>query len=1165
MTGQAGKVSRGLRTIGANITQLAQNAKEFDITVNGATKTIQLWNETGTDMLNTYDVLKQISAEWDNMTNAEKSSLAIDLAKKTQMDTFLAVLGNFEDAEKAYTTALLSEGSAWKENEKYMESIEAHQAKLKQAWEELVLSKPIEDLEKSLLNAGTALLKFANSDIAQTLIKVTAFITAMGLLYKTTKAFITLIQAKSATSIFASAITSLIAGEATLTQVTIGLTTAMLSNPLFWGAAAVLGITAIVKVIDAFTVSYEEATEALNDSLATYEQAQSEIESLTSKLEELEKVKSEINEKKLEITDDEQLQELNQQTDELERQEAILQRQLALAKAKAEVAQQDARKAAQDSLTSTVSTESTAVIGYGVVGGRGGTIGTRFEGAITALQSLQEKIIANNRELEVLNQNYDANEDKIKEITAKNEILVQAYEATYKEASTLADTVTDITDALGDETEAYEGSENSLGALLDGLTKLVGWKTDATDKTTEFTNATEDEEDALQEDGEAVNEASNAWDEFLDNIEDVQSAYEILTKAADEYNQNGFITASTLKQLNKLSPEYLAILAQEGDTYENINSALGDYLDKEKEQAIQKVNLARYTSILELCENTLKEQTEKTSKVVEESGTKASEASEGYDELGNAAIKAAIGMKAVEDGGLNTDEFYEKFNKINDYFDGLVDNINKTNLGATKSSKSAAGSSKDAWVEAFKEEQRQLKHSLEMNEITELEYYERLKDLNEKYFGEISGNHQKYIKEYQENEEEIYKGTKAVYDKVKDYLKEAVEQGYEKAINALKREEKAVLAEIKATIDALKREKDETLKGIKRKIDALKRQKEQVQKTYNEEIDKLKEVNDTLQKQNELLKYKQELQQAKSQKVMVMKGGQFTLSENESAVAEAEKNLAEYEEQTSYEQQIEELEKLRDAEVEYIENKIDSLEKYYDYMESYYDERIQQMEDYYNQVEAQYEKQIEALQTELDAFKEGYKKSEDLDNARLAVEVLAANEEAHIWQQRLDNLANAINAYNTLLDKIGEGEVSGGVFTAATVTYRAVESMANVNTAIPHRAKGDASFKGDEVALVGESPNAELVLGSHLNRSVNSGSLIHLSKGSGVVNAESTATLAGLLNGIVKPNNISNNRSVVQTFTFDNLTLPNVTDSNSFVSALSHKFNNYAIQYGNKR
>lgn len=86
MTGQAGKVARGLRTIGANITQLAQGAKEFEITVNGATKTIQLWNDTNTDMLDTYDVLQQISEVWDDMTNAEKSSLAITLAKKTQMD-----------------------------------------------------------------------------------------------------------------------------------------------------------------------------------------------------------------------------------------------------------------------------------------------------------------------------------------------------------------------------------------------------------------------------------------------------------------------------------------------------------------------------------------------------------------------------------------------------------------------------------------------------------------------------------------------------------------------------------------------------------------------------------------------------------------------------------------------------------------------------------------------------------------------------------------------------------------------------------------------------------------------------------------------------------------------------------------------------------------------
>ena len=74
MTNQAGKIARGLRTIGANITQLAQGAKSFEIQVNGAMQTIQLWNEEGTDMLDTYDVLKQIADVWDDMTNAEKSS-----------------------------------------------------------------------------------------------------------------------------------------------------------------------------------------------------------------------------------------------------------------------------------------------------------------------------------------------------------------------------------------------------------------------------------------------------------------------------------------------------------------------------------------------------------------------------------------------------------------------------------------------------------------------------------------------------------------------------------------------------------------------------------------------------------------------------------------------------------------------------------------------------------------------------------------------------------------------------------------------------------------------------------------------------------------------------------------------------------------------------------
>lgn len=1163
MTGQAGKVARGLRTIGANITQLAQNAKEFDITVNGATKTIQLWNETGTDMLNTYDVLKQISAEWDNMTNAEKSSLAIDLAKKTQMDTFLAVLGNFEDAEKAYTTALLSEGSAWEENAKYMESVEAHQAALKAQWEQLILSAPFEDLEKALLDVGTALLKFANSDIGQTVIKITSLIAVMTALNAAVKLFQSLLVTDS-TSIFLSTIAKLIAGEVTLTQVTTGLTTAMLANPLFWGAAVVTGVVLLIQHIKKLSHAYEEHVQELREVTSEYKNQQDATKTLTQDLEDVRKKIEEINEQKLQITDKDDLQKLEAESQELLDQETSLKNQLILEEAKTKELEKQAKLKLQDTLNedSTITTYDFSQDNSGYISGNEVDYARQVTTA-TPLEGLEKQL-----------QSYENLKNKLSEVKEEAKSFgstqTQAIEENLKLQKELEDAMsnlesemTDNLDVAKQAVELNDEHKQSAQNLINQYDKLINVENDSASNLDSIRSGVEDLTDAEEE-------SSNVWDEFLDNIEGIQSAYEILTKAADEYNQNGFITASTLKQLNKLSPEYLAILAQEGDTYENINSALGDYLDKEKEQAIQKVNLARYTSILELCENTLKEQTEKTNKVVEDSGTKASEASEGYDELGNAAIKAAIGMKAVEDGGLNTDEFYEKFNKINNYFDGLVDNINKTNLGATKSSKSAASSSKDAWVEAFKEEQRQLKHSLEMNEITELEYYERLKDLNEKYFGEISGNHQKYIKEYQENEEEIYKGLKSVYDKVADYLSDAIQQGYEDAINAIKKEEKQIVDEIKSQIDSLKQEKKDVLDDIERQIKTLKNKKDQVQEYWDSQIDKIKESNDALQKQNELLEKQQALQQAKSQKVMVMKNGKFQLGENESAVAQAEQALAETQDKISYEQQIAEMEKMRDAEIKLIDERIEKLEAHKDYMEEYYDEQIEALERYSEEVQKQYDKQIEDLQEQLDSFKTGAEQQKKIEEARLAAQVIGINNEADLFKISLANLKTYIEQYNALVDaqkSIGEkssGVIPSGEASFITASHQPISSgIESVSTQV--RASGDASFKGDEIALVGESPNAELVLGAHLNRSVNGGKLIHLSKGSGVVNAESTSTLAGLLNGIVSPTNISNSRSTTQSFTFGNITLPNVTDGDSFVNTLSHKFNNYAIQYSSNR
>ena len=341
---------------------------------------------------------------------------------------------------------------------------------------------------------------------------------------------------------------------------------------------------------------------------------------------------------------------------------------------------------------------------------------------------------------------------------------------------------------------------------------------------------------------------------------------------------------------------------------------------------------------------------------------------------------------------------------------------------------------------------------------------------------------------------------------------------------------------------------------------------EEVQKYYNDQIDALKRENEEIEQQNELLEYQKALQEAKAKKVMVFKEGKFQLVEDEGAVSQAAQNLANYQSKLDYEKQIQQLEDLRDATVETLEERIEALEEYYEYMEDYYDRQIESMEEYYDKVQENYEKQIEALQEQLDAFKEGYQKQEDLENARLAAQVLGINERSLLYEQDLENLKNYINATNKMLESLGEAGVTvENDYKGVTASTKGVSKVASVDTVVPKkRASGDASFSGDEIALVGESPNTELILGSHIN-SLGGGSLVNLSKGSGVVNAESTSTLAGLLNGLANPTSIANNRTVQQNFSFGNISLPSVTDGNSFVKALSTQFNNYAIQYGNVR
>lgn len=125
MHGQASKVARGLRTVGNNIANVAQEQRTLAIETQNGTKQIELYDEATGDMKNTYQILEEISQEWDNMNNAQKQAIGIALAGKNQFEVFASVESNFADAQKAVTLATNSENSALNENSKYMESVGA--------------------------------------------------------------------------------------------------------------------------------------------------------------------------------------------------------------------------------------------------------------------------------------------------------------------------------------------------------------------------------------------------------------------------------------------------------------------------------------------------------------------------------------------------------------------------------------------------------------------------------------------------------------------------------------------------------------------------------------------------------------------------------------------------------------------------------------------------------------------------------------------------------------------------------------------------------------------------------------------------------------------------------------------------------------------------------
>lgn len=181
ITRNAAKGSRALITVQGRLNQVVDESSDTGkaLTEWYEKHKIAVEDDEG-QIRSLYDVLTNVAKIWPDLTKNEQMYYLQQQAGTTQTQNLAALLENFQTAVYATSTALNSAGSAMQENEKYMDSVEAKENQLKAEFEDFanrVLSK---EVVTGFLDAGTAMLNFANNDVGAAITRIGAFAAVTG-------------------------------------------------------------------------------------------------------------------------------------------------------------------------------------------------------------------------------------------------------------------------------------------------------------------------------------------------------------------------------------------------------------------------------------------------------------------------------------------------------------------------------------------------------------------------------------------------------------------------------------------------------------------------------------------------------------------------------------------------------------------------------------------------------------------------------------------------------------------------------------------------------------------------------------------------------------------------------------------------------------------------
>lgn len=1280
MPGQAAKIGRSIVSFGNNLAKTAQTAGELIYNVQGVTKSLSLLDSATGETKSTMQILKDLKSDWDAMTDSERQSIALAIGSKTQFSSLSAILQNLDSGVEASKTALQSQGSALKENARYLDSIQGKvsqfTSELEKFWTEGISS----DSAKRLVEFGTNVLKLIND-----LGGLPTVLTAIGGAFITLKGYNIGKTIISTTDNIATSIADVIGLIVDLRQNGFTLTemiTGLISSSTLWtlGLGAVttaitLAVAAHAKYVQEMQNSGRETSNNITE-LAKLKQKYNEIytseEDEETKASKLAEIRSTLASKY--GIEKEALDELNgsrEKGNELLADEIV------------KIGEEDYAKYGQE-INKAIEylTKDIKPINFGTLLDFSGMeddvavkfqevfkdIGTFKNGMLVSVKGLPEEVKTALQTMltymEKIQQPTMREQEIIDNLKAKLKSLSDTYEENTQKVEQHANSYIAVQDAFSTFTQGvYENQEafdEAYKIYINSLPPLESIRNAAGELANslfpEFTCAVKDNSNAQQDFQDDSESSTNATEDLekaikslTSELKGVQDAYDTLHEVADEYNKTGSVTIDTMADLLSLNPAYLESLQMVNGQLVVNDESLMSMAQSFTETGISAISSTQGLDVFSGSEQnigtsaeTAKQGTDDLGNSVTQVGTASTQANSYVDTFGNTMITAGnkgkqgatglfkfvSGLVAISNananvtGGVGVKSYSEGFDaqvqayqkqQNNKILEELKKNLQfKPSTSGGKSGKGGGGSKKsstsdaekqakadakaykeafekeladldkqkntmkdnastDSWYyyqleqltnkyykdkegyeeeynkyhekaldgmtkahdDAYNERYTLLKHQLAMDEISEREYYDELEELMKEFYG----NEEKYGEKRWKIEEEIYSGR----NKLEEESTRKAEQEAEKRKKARKEEweeEKEWYEEQQSNLETAF---NYVASLAQKEIDKLNERKQAIQDQYDAEIDKINEKNDATNDEIELQEKLDALAKAQQKKVRIYREGQgFVYETDQSAVDEAKTALAQYKKEQDTKKEIKRLEDIRDA-------TINSVEEQIKYWQKYKDEWGNVTDNYTTE-----------------------------QNKLLAEQVLGISLEGENWEKRLGNLQDYVDRYNEIMstlktryksydddddEEFGDELDSEEHWTDKEPSYShgsGGDNWYEDDTSHGPGAYANGTTKGYGLSMVGEKGRELRVLGSRSN------------EGDGIIPNHLTENLMQLgkfsptqwLNSIV--GKMGGQSAPIYNYAFENLTLPNVTNAQSFIDELKN-LKNRALQMGGRR